>query len=89
MAEKELALLEQSIADLEAEKLQGFAPKGLRTASELIDKDTLALERATEVRAPKVYTGKSQRELNPWVHEVEDTFRTRPIAYESEEKKDS
>ncbi|MCJ1264820.1 hypothetical protein MMC22_004695 [Lobaria immixta] len=44
MAEKELALLEQSIADLEAEKLQGFAPKGLQTASELIDKDTLALE---------------------------------------------
>lgn len=86
-AEKELALLEQRIADLEAERKSGFAPRGLRKASESLDKDALALERATDIRALKFYTGKGQCELDAFVHDVEATFRTRPLTYASEEKK--
>lgn len=62
--EKELAELERNVAELEAERLEGFAPKGPRVDTDYLNKDALALERATEIRAPKIYLGKSQQELD-------------------------
>lgn len=63
-AEKELAKLERNVAELEAERLEGFAPKSPRVDTDHLNKDALALERATEIRAPKIYLGKSQQELD-------------------------
>ena len=85
-AGKEFAQLERSI-ELEAEKLEGFAPKGSQMDANPLDKDALALERATEIRAPKIYLGKNQQELDSWVEDVESMFRSRPIIYGSEEQK--
>ena len=86
-AEKALAQLERNVAELEAERLDGYAPKPSQAGTNTLDKDALALERATEIRAPKIYMGESQQELNNWVEDVESTFRSRPLIYGSEKQK--
>ncbi|MCJ1261362.1 hypothetical protein MMC22_001226, partial [Lobaria immixta] len=59
----ELDKLEQNVVELEVERLKSFILKNLLVNTSHFNKNTLALERTTEIQAPKVYLKKSQQEL--------------------------
>ena len=94
LAEKEKALLQQKIADLEIEKIMGWQPDpatSQQTIAEAEERVLLAREKAAaererliKVAMPSRYKGLNKREYDTFVRTCDNVFDTQPTIYQLE-----